>query len=287
MTLRQTATTATALAALAAGPLLADGHDTITGYVLSDDGGSLSVMADIADPGRAVTHALSTPLGAIAWRPVTGELIGIADGTVFAVDPATGALTDLGAEAVDDARLAGGAMAGLDFNNAIDAVRAVSTAGDNLVYFPEGFGDGDARAGSLRRFTPLAYAEGDANAGAAPMVFANAYTNAIGGMTASSTQQYALDAETDALVTLANNEGTLATVAPVTVDGMAMDLSAMGGFDIVSPEEGRDMAYAVLQAEGAATAGLYAIDLATGAATRLADLGMGGVSGFAASVGGM
>jgi len=39
-----------------------------------------------------------------------------------------------------------------DFNNAIDAVRAVSSAGDNLVYFPVGFGDNDARANSVRRF---------------------------------------------------------------------------------------------------------------------------------------
>ena len=66
-----------------------------------------------------------------------------------------------------------------------------------------------------------------------------------------------------------------------------MDVSAMGGFDIVSPEEGTDRAYAVLQAEGATTAGLYAIDLSTGEATMLADLGMDGITGFAASLGGM
>jgi F420-0:gamma-glutamyl ligase-like protein len=119
------------------------------------------------------------------------------------------------------------------------------------------------------------------------MIFANAYTNAIAGMTASGTLQYALDAATDALVTLANNDGTLMTVAPVTVEGMAADLSGMGGFDIVSPEEGTDMAYAVLQMEGGANAGLYAIDLSTGAASMLADLGMGGITGFAVSMSAM
>ena len=41
------------------------------------------------------------------------------------------------------------------------------------------------------------------------------------------------------------------------------------------------MAYAILQIEGAATAGLYSVDLGTGALTALADLGMGGFTGFA------
>lgn len=57
----------------------------------------------------------------------------------------------------------------------------------------------------------------------------------------------------------------------------------MGGFDILSPAEGENQAYAILELEGSGTAGLYAIDLQTGAATLLADLGMGGLVGFAVS----
>ncbi|MEM9971517.1 MAG: DUF4394 domain-containing protein, partial [Pseudomonadota bacterium] len=172
-----------------------------------------------------------------------------------------------------------------DFNNKIDAVRAVTSTGDNLVYFPEAFGDNDERAGSVRRFTDLAYAEGDAMAGTSPTIFANAYTNAINDMTAGDTFQYALDAETDALVSLANNAGTLATIAKITVDGAPVDLAPMGGFDIVSAKEGENMGLAILQMEGASSAGLYSIDLETGAATLQADLGMGGITGFAASLG--
>lgn len=166
-------------------------------------------------------------------------------------------------------------------------VQRRSSAGDNLVYFPEGFGEADERAGSLRRFTDLAYGTNDPNAGVRPMIFANAYTSAIAGMTAGNTAQFALNAATDALVTLANNSGILATVVPMTVDGVAVDLSGMGGFDIVSPEEGTDMAYAILQIEGSATTGLYMIDLAIDEAVRQADLGMGGVTGFAVALGGM
>lgn len=94
-----------------------------------------------------------------------------------------------------------------------------------------------------------------------------------------------MDAETDALISLANNAGTLETIAKVTVDRARVDLAPMGGFDIYSPMQGTDQAYAILQMEGAATAGLYAIDLETGAASILADLGMGGVTGFAVTAG--
>ena len=281
--------TAASALALAAGPAFADSHDrpALMGYALGNDGTTLLVMSDLSMPGEIMAHELALPIDAIASRPVTGELLGYTNGAVHVIDPMSGEMTDLGATVMDGAMVAEGAMVGFDFNNAIDAVRVVSSAGDNLVYFPEGFGNNDERAGSLRRFTDLAYAEGDTNAGAAPMVFANAYTNAIAGMTASGTLQYALDAATDALVTLANNDGTLMTVAPLTVDGIAADLSGMGGFDIVSPEEGTDMAYAILQMEGSDSAGLYMIDLATGEATMQADLGMGGFTGFAVSMSGM
>ncbi len=272
---------------LTAGTALAASHAGKMGYALANEGKTLVVMADISAPGEAKTFDLAEGLMAIAWRPVTGELLGFAQGAIYKIDPATGELIDLAANFMDDAVIGSGAMVAFDFNNQIDAVRAVSTAGDNLVYFPDGFGDNDERANSVRRFTNTAYAEGDANAGATPAIFANAYTNAVSGMKAASTVQYALDAETDSLVTLANNDGTLTTVGKVMIGGAEADISAMGGFDIVSAAEGEDEAYAILQLEGAATAGLYMIDLSSGAATLSADLGMGGLTGFAASMGGM
>lgn len=275
----------TSFIALAAGPVLAAGHASVSGYALADNGTTLVVMADINAPADVMTFNLATPVKAIAWRPVTGELLGFTDGMIGKIDPMSGEMTDLGAMFMDGATIGQNAMVALDFNNAIDAVRAVSTTGDNLVYFPAGFGDNDERAGSVRRFKDLAYAEGDAAFGTTPMVYANAYTNAINGAKASGTFQYALDAENDSLISLANNEGTLATIGKITVDGMSVDLAPMGGFDIVSGAEGENMALAILQLEGAATAGLYEIDLETGAASLKADLGMGGITGFAASLG--
>lgn len=275
----------TSMIALAASPAFAAGHAAVSGYALANDGATLVVMSDVNAPGEVKTYDLASPLKAIAWRPVTGELIGFSDGMIATIDPMSGKMTDLGAAFMDDAMIGDGKMVAFDFNNKIDAVRAVTSAGDNLVYFPEGFGDNDDRAGSVRRFTDLAYADGDTMAGMAPMIFANAYTNAINGETAETTFQYALDAATDTLVSLANNAGTLETVGKITVDGAPVDLAPIGGFDIVSAKEGEDMALAILQMEGAASAGLYEIDLETGAATMKADLGMGGITGFAVSLG--
>lgn len=275
----------TASAALAAAtPALAMHHAGVMGYALAEDGKTLVTMADIASPGEVMTHDLAMPLRAIAYRPVTGQLLGYADGKIFEVDPTSGALSDLGAMFMEDAKVGEGAVA-FDFNNQIDAVRAVGADGANLVYFPDGFGDGDERAGSVRRFTDAFYAEGDMSNGADPLIFANAYTNAINGMTASSTAQFALDARANALVKLANNAGELVSVGYLTVDGEAVDVTDWGGFDIVSPEEGMDHAYAILQIDGESSAGLYSVDLSSGALTSLGDLGMGGFTGFAASKG--
>ncbi len=253
------------------------------GYALSADGSSLLVMDSIAAPADARTVTLSAPVRSIAWRPVTGELVGYADGSIVTIDTATGETADQGATFMEDAMIAGDAMVAFDFNNAIDAVRAVSTAGDNLVYFPADFGDD--KANSVRRFTDLFYAEGDMSNGAEPLIFANAYTNAINGAKASGTFQYALDARANALVSLANNAGELETVGLVTIDGEPADILPVGGFDIVSPAEGEDAAYAVLQIDGQDSAGLYAIDLTTGAATLLSDLGTTDISSFAVSSG--
>lgn len=283
MTIRQTATFTIAALSLAA-PAASMDHAGTMGYALAEEGNTLVTMADIAAPDEAQTHALDTPLRAIAYRPVTGQLLGYADGTLYEIDPTSGALTDLGATFMNDAVIGDGAVA-FDFNNQIDAVRAVGADGSNLVYFPEGFGDADERANSVRRFTDAFYVEGDNSAGTEPRIFANAYTNAIAGETAESTAQYALDARANALVTLANNAGELRTVGLLTVDGDAVDVTDAGGFDIVSPAEGTDMAYAILQIDGEDSAGLYMVDLASGALTDLGDLGMGGFTGFAASQG--
>ena len=278
---------ASLVAMTAATSAFADAHAMagISGYALAGEGRQLVVMTDIGNPADVSSYNLRLPVDAIAWRPVTAQLLGFSNGAIYVIDPMTGEMTNLSATFMEDAIIADGAAVAFDFNNQIDAVRAVSSAGDNLVYFPAGFGDNDERANSVRRFTDLAYGADDAMATATPMVFANAYTNAINGTTASETFQYAIDAQTDTLISLANNAGTLATIGKITVDGAEVDLAPLGDMDIVSPAEGQNMAYAVLNIEGETTSGLYSLDLGTGAATLLAQFADGGFTGFAASMG--
>jgi hypothetical protein len=276
-------TTATALA-LSTTAAYAAGHATMTGYGLGADGTSLTIFADMSAPDTAMMLTLTGGMvDAIAYRPVTGDLLGFSKGgKVFVIDTETGALSDTGATFAPEVTMGTDAAVAFDFNNKIDAVRAVSSDGVNVVYFPTDFGDD--KANSVRRFTDLAYAEGDANQDATPTIFANAYTNAVNGAKQDDTFQYALDSGIDALVSLANNEGTLSTVAPLTLDGEAVDVGMSGGFEIISPAAGEDMAIALLSMEGSETSGLYQVDLSSGALTLMGDTGMSGYTGFAAKM---
>ena len=264
-------------------PTLADHHAGATGYALTSDGKTLVIMSDMAKPDVIKSYPLNNTLSAIAYRPVTGDLLGFGDGAVYTIDTTSGKTTSLNAKFIADAGIGTNTAVGFDFNNKIDAVRAVSANGDNLVYFPVGFGGDDPKANSVRRFTTLAYAKGDTNAGTKPMIFANAYTNAINGKKAGSTFQYALDANTDSLVSLANNAGTLSTISKVKINGKSTNITNMGGFDIVSHSEGENKAYAILQVEGQDKAGLYVINLNTADASLITQLGMGSIKSFAAS----
>lgn len=283
MTFTKLSLAATLAATTLAAPALADGHAVAgVGYGLSGDGTTLVVFSDLTAPDAGTPVELSETVDAISYRPVTGELLAISAGMIGVIDPETGAVTSTGASFDDGASYGEDAAVAFDFNNAIDAVRAVSSDGSNLVYFPTTFAD--ERANTVKRFTDPFYAEGDANEGTTPMIFANAYTNAVNGAKQESTAQYAIDAGTDALVTLANNAGTLETVGAITIDGEAADVSMMGGFEILSAEAGDDKALAMLMLEGAETTGLYAIDLSSGAATLIGDTGIGAMRGFAAQL---
>ncbi len=245
---------------------------------LVEGGAALARIADVDRPAMAAPMMLRDPSGravtldALAWRPATGGLYGFgaATDTVYSVDPATAVATP----SATMPGAIGDAMVAFDFNNQIDAARLVSTAGDNLVYFPNN------EPADIRRFTPLFYVDGDVNAGRTPRVFGNAYTNAVPA--ASSTVQYVLDAANNTLATLANNTGELRTVGALTIDGVALDVSDVGDFDIVSRREGDNRAFAVLTT--ALGTGLYSVGLARdrmgGAPVRLIATLPGAVTGL-------
>ena len=294
--MRPTFTAAAVALLTAALPASAATLSGAMGYGLSDGGNELVVFDDLSDLSMTRTVKLDGPkLSGLVYRPVTGDLFGYASGGksdgVFAINKTSGALTNTGATFGDGVGVRPGAKVGFDFNNVLDAARVVSTKEDNLVWFPADTASGNPNAGSVIRATDLYFADGrtnstgaatpmDMNAGKDPAIFANAYTNAVDGMTAMTTLQFALDANTNSLVNLANNEGTLTTVAQVTYMGEVLDFTDQGGMEILSESEGDNTAIAALNVKGMKKSQLFSIDLMTGEATLLGDTG-GKLIGFA------
>lgn len=221
-----------------------------TGFTLGDNGRTLLTIPDLNMPAMVTSTAITSggapvSISGITYRPATGELYGYSnqDDTVYLIDTATGA-------ASAQASLAGGTNVetlGIDFNNFVDAARVVTTSDTNIVYFPNNTPQ------NIAPFTDLAYAPGDANEGINPEVFANAYTNAVPMPT--STLQFGLDSQTDALVNIANNAGTLTTVGDLFFMGAALDVGVDGGLDILSFADGDNTALAVLTTFGSSFSG--------------------------------
>jgi len=191
----------------------------------------------------------------IDFRPASGQLYALGSTSrLYTIDLSSGAATQVGAGPFVPAL--NGTSFGFDFNPVVDRVRVVSDADQNLRLNP---GTG-ALAGSD---TPLAYAAGDPNAGANPNLVGLAYNNNTAG--ATITTLYGIDSNLDILV-IQNppNNGTLNTIGP-----LGFDTSGAVGFDIAASGTG----FAALQVGG--LAGLFSIDLATGAATSVGSIGTG------------
>lgn len=186
------------------------------------------------------------------YRPLTRGLYAITSANrLIRIDRHDGVVTAVSTAPFSTAL--SGESFGFDFNPAIDRIRAVSDADQNLVINPI--------SGVLQLVaTPVAYIAGDSNAGANPNVVHHAYDQ--NNVNTPATQLRAIDTNLDVLVKQANNAGTLETIG-----ALGVDFSSIGGFD-VSGATG--IAYAIstddlLPLLGQST--LYTIDLATGAAT--------------------
>lgn len=195
----------------------------------------------------------------IDFRPATGQLFGISSGSrLYTIDMGTGASTAVGSAPLTTTL--SGANFGFDFNPAVDRIRVTSDDDQDLRLNPNN-GAVAAIDGTLT------YTTTDTNTGKNPNIFASAYTNNVPGP--ASTVLYDLDSNLDVLVTQnPPNSGTLNTVGP-----LGMDVTAVGGFDIV----GANTAFAALAPTGgeANTTNLYTINLSTGAATMVGAIGGG------------
>jgi Domain of unknown function (DUF4394) len=210
-----------------------------------------------ANSPRETTHVtvsgLTGTLVGIDSRPTNGLLYGVTNANnIYTIDLATGTATLVCTLTV---AFDGDLHSGVDFNPQSDRLRLVAKNGQNLRVH--------ADLGATATDGTLAYAATDRNAGTKPTITAVAYTNSIPN--APVTKTFDIDATLDVLVLQEPpNDGVLATVGP-----LGIDFGPTGGFDILTDSSGRDHAFA------ASGSTLYAIDLATGAATTLGTIGDG------------
>lgn len=156
---------------------------------------------------------------------------------------------------------------GVDFNPVPDRIRIVGNADTSRRLNP----NNGTLAGTD---TPLAYVAGDPGFGIDPNVVHVAYTNSQAG--ATLTTLYGIDSGRDTLVRIGGPDGTPSpnTGELTTIGPLGVDSASFGGFDI---QPFTNIAYAALSTGpvGARIQRLYSINLATGAATLVGNIGNG------------
>ena len=242
-------------APVAAGTISVDLPDFATNsqfLALTDD--NTIVSFDPSNPEETtsieVTGVKGVLLG-IDTRPANGLVYGLTTANdIYTIDPDSGEATYV---STLDVPFDGGTISGFDFNPAADRLRLV---GDNDQDFRINVETGEVIVDGM-----LAFADGDVNDGVNPNVTAAAYTNSFDGTT--STQLYDIDTLLNTLVLQdPPNDGTL-----VTVGDLGVDFDTLGGFDIISSFDSENAAFAVSDSS------LYTIDLATGMAFGLGQIG--------------
>ena len=225
---------------------------------------------DSADPTAATSAAAVLPAGlngtesliGIDYRPATGEVYTISDaGNVYTLDQTSFAASLVGSFAPAFSE----SIVAFDFNPALgggEFARIIgSTTQDNSVISGESgdylFDTTVTPPSELR--TDVFYAQGDANEGATATITGIAYDTNIA--VTGSTLQFGIDSALGTLVNVANNAGTLTTVADLDLGALA---SNEVGFDI----DGLST-FGFLSVDSA----LFTVDLADGSTTSLGTVG--------------
>ena len=287
-----------------------DGGAPIQGLAIQNDLGGIPVISLTADgtnlvrfntatPGTSTTVALDLA-SVVAGETIVGDRLPSADrrssmlsavnatantGTLYLVDPQNGAVSLAAAGTASAITFAGDGLPGpgdagygMDFNPTVDRIRITTDTGLNFRINPTtglpaaATTDGDINGhppGVHRRFRHRLHEQ------LRPI----AVRRRDHALHAGFHQQHAVHPES------ANN-GTQTSGCAVTLGGSPLDFTSVNGFDIpagVSVTTSNTVAsgfgYAALTVGGVGN--LYQIDLATGAATNLGALPVGGgVSGF-------
>jgi Ca2+-binding RTX toxin-like protein len=257
-----------------------------TGYALSNNTLIAFDTSNPSNPAPAIAIAGLGPgetLVGIDVRPQNGLLYGLTSNgaggiRLYVISPRTGVatpLTDAPVQFSDGSTNLpiAGTNFGFDFNPTVDRIRIVTDAGVNLRLNPNTglIIDGNTAAPGIQ--------PDGAISGGTTTVDATAYTNSVPNATV--TTQYTLDAASDTLfIQNPPNNGVQINPLAITLNGARLDFTSVNGFDIPAsvqvttanaPATGE--AIAALTVGG--TTGLYSINLGTGAATLLGNVGDG------------
>ena len=252
--------------ALAAALTLVAGAKAEALTIYAVTGSNALISFDSATPGTIASNVAITGLTGqnesiigIDFRPATGQLYGLGDGSrLYLIDPTTGAATQVGSSGQFTLS---GASFGFDFNPVPDRIRVTSDANQNLRLNPN---DGTLASADGN----LAFNAGDPNQGADPNIAGSAYTNSFNPAPASTTL-YGIDFGLDLLVTQnPPNNGTLNTVG-----ALGVNTSSAVGFDIFSNDLSVNLAFASLTGVTSNISSLYSINLSTGAASLIDEIG--------------
>lgn len=249
------------LAALAGAVLCAGAANAEIVWATTQQGFLISF--DSATPGTIISgvgisgmQANETVLG-IDFRPATGEMYALGSfSRLYQLNQSTGAATQVGGQF---STMLNGSNFGFDFNPTVDRIRVVSNANQNLRLNPN--------TGAVASVDgSLAYAMGDSGFGMDPDGVHAAYTNNFAG--ATSTTLYVLDTDRDVLARQAPpNDGVLNTIG-----FLGANIGELGGFDISGAT---GSAFVAVRDIGLSTSTFWSIDLATGQAMMVGQIGGG------------
>lgn len=231
-------------------------------------------------PGRILTTLNITGLQAgetllgIDYRVTKDQLYALgSSGRLYTVNEDTGAVSMVG---MPFAIKLEGTQFGFDFNPTVDRIRVVSNTGQNLRLHPDtgAVVDSNPALEGVQTDGKLTYAAGDVNFGKSPMTVGAAYS--YNKADPKITTNFALDAAAGALVTQGSREGVMPAVSPntgqfFTVGSLGMPF-ATAAFDI---QVLSDVAFAALNSNGGASSRWVTIDLKTGVAKSLGNIGGG------------
>ena len=229
-------------------------------------------------PGRILAtlnisglQAGETLLG-IDYRVAKDQLYALgSSGRLYTLDEDTAVATAVGAPfgvKLD------GTQFGFDFNPTVDRIRVVSNTGQNLRLHPDtgAVVDSNPALEGVQTDGKLAFAAGDMNFGKAPMAVGAAYS--YNKADTKITTNFALDAATGTLVTQGSREGVMPAVSPNT--GQLFTVGSLGitfnnaSFDIQALS---DVAFATLNSNSTQASRWVMVNLKTGAAKSLGNIG--------------